>query len=124
MPRTRQQSLRKNRHGCTRTARRRSTGGFRVAAERRKPITTAEEQRIFIGVYPAGIVFADRKHEVNGDYKDLAFLPYDTLILDIRNDCPAELVEEIKTTAAIYQARRGKQFRISSCGQTVTLGTA
>jgi hypothetical protein len=69
-------------------------------------------------------VFADRKHEVNGDYKDLAFLPYDTLILDIRNDCPAELVEEIKTTAAIYQARRGKQFRISSCGQTVTLGTA
>jgi hypothetical protein len=75
-------------------------------------------------VYPAGIVFADRKNEVNGDYKTLAFLPYSTLILEIRKDCPSELVEEIKSTAATYQARRGEQFRISTCGQTVTLGAA
>jgi hypothetical protein len=78
--------------------------------------------RIFAGVYPCGIVYADRKKEVAGDYKRLAFLDYATLTLDVEKDAPADLVSEIRVDAALIQARRGEQFQISSCNQTVTLG--
>jgi len=74
-------------------------------------------------VRPCGIEFSDRHNEEHGDYKPLAFLPFDTLVLDVRKDCPVDLVAEIKSTAAIYQARSGEQFQISTCGQTVLLGS-
>jgi hypothetical protein len=81
------------------------------------------QDRIFIGVFPGGIVYADRHVEEQRDYKKLAFLPYDTLELDIQADCPAELISEIVHSAAKIQAKRGEEFPISSSGgQSVLLG--
>jgi len=77
--------------------------------------------RLFIGSYPAGIVYADRYTSKGGDYKRLAFLPYHTLKLEIEADCPADLAERIKTDAASY--KEGDTHQVSSCGQTITLGS-
>ena len=63
-------------------------------------------QRIFIGCYPEGIVYADRTVEVDGDYARLAFLPYSTLELEFSGTCPIELKQEILDSAARIQARR------------------
>ena len=79
--------------------------------------------RIFRGVYPAGIVYADRTRERHGDYPRLAFLPFQSLELEIEPDCPDALRAEIIADAAILQARRGEEFVTSACGQTVRLGT-
>lgn len=79
-------------------------------------------ESIFAGVYPAGIVYADRKREEHGDYKRLAFLPFGSLILEIAHDCPANLWVEIEADAAKIIARRGEEYQISTCGQTVLLG--
>jgi hypothetical protein len=79
-------------------------------------------QRLFMGVYPCGIVYADRKREVAGDYKRLAFLDYATLTLEIGRDCPNDLAGEIRKDASAIQARRGEQFQLSTSGQTITLG--
>ena len=78
--------------------------------------------RLFSGIYPCGIVYADRHREVNGDYKRAGFLSYATLELKIEEDCPAELAEEIRKDAAVLQAKRGQEYEISTCGQTVILG--
>lgn len=78
--------------------------------------------RLFIGVFPTGISFADRSVEVHGDYKRLAFLPFSTLALEIAQDCPADLRAEIDAYAATIQARRGQPFTVSTSGQTVVLG--
>ena len=77
-------------------------------------------QRLFIGVRPAGISYADTQTEEHGDYKKLAFLPYDTLKLEIYAGCPADLAEEIKQNASLY--RTGQVFQVSASGQTVVLG--
>ena len=79
--------------------------------------------RIFAGIYPEGIVYADRKREVAGDYKRLAFLSYGTLALDVERDCPTALRADIVADAATIQARKGESFEVSSSGQTVTLGS-
>ena len=79
-------------------------------------------ERIFSGIYPCGIVYADRTVEEAGDYKRLAFLPYSSLELEIKADCPPELAELIRANAATIQARRGQEFQVSACNQTVTLG--
>ncbi len=79
-------------------------------------------QRIFIGCYPEGIVYADRTVEEHGDYARLAFLPYDTLELEFSPTCPLQLKQEIRDSAAHLQAHRGEPYSISSCGQTVILG--
>ena len=78
--------------------------------------------RLFIGVYPTGLVYADRAVEVHGDYKRLAFLPYRELVLKVEPDCPAELRAMIEADAATVIARRGERFDTSACGQHVTLG--
>lgn len=78
--------------------------------------------RLFIGVYPEGIVYADRATDVHGDYRRLAFLPYGKLALDVTPDCPAELRAMIEADAATVIARRGERFEISACGQYVILG--
>lgn len=80
--------------------------------------------RLFIGVFPAGISYADRHREEHGDYAKLAFLPYDTLELKVYERCPADLRTEIETHAATIQSRRGQRFQVSSCNQTVMLGSA
>lgn len=78
--------------------------------------------RLFIGIYPMGIVYADREVEVLGDYKRLAFLSYRTLDLELKPDCPAELRGHIENHAEAIQARRGQQYEVSTSGQTVLLG--
>ncbi len=86
--------------------------------------TNEVRERLFSGIYPCGIVYADRKVEVAGDYKRLGFLSYATLKLDLATDCPADLRESIICDAAAIQAREGQRFRISSCDQFVMLGRA
>jgi CO dehydrogenase/acetyl-CoA synthase beta subunit len=80
------------------------------------------QERIFVGVFPAGIVYADRFVEIHGDFKRLAFLPYNTLKLAIEKACPRELRVQIEASAANIQAMRGQQYQISTTGQTVLLG--
>lgn len=99
-----------------------------VKAHRPHLVTTAAERnpegdRLFIGVFPCGLVYADRHREKHGDYAKLAFLPYDTLQLQVEKDCPPDLRVRIEEDAASMLARRGQAFPISTSGQTVMLGT-
>ena len=79
-------------------------------------------ENIFVGLYPAGIVYADRQQEVNRDYKRLAFLPYGTLELQLKDDCPDHLARDIASHAASIQMRRGLHLQTSQCGSSVLLG--
>jgi hypothetical protein len=81
-----------------------------------------EADQVFIGVYPCGLVYADRCHLLAGDYKRLAFLPYKELTLDLEKDCPPELIPHIQAHAATIIAQRGQEFQISTSGQTIILG--
>ena len=94
----------------------------KVAVERQRSTASAKE-RLFIGIMPTGISYADRSREVDGDYASCAFLPFDTLVLDVSPKCPEELRGPIKADAATIIARRGEQFKISSSDQTVVLGS-
>jgi hypothetical protein len=78
---------------------------------------------LFIGVYPTGIAYADRTREVDNDYARLAFLPFKSLEIEWRGTCPLELHARITAHAAAMQARRGEEFEVSTCGQTVKLGS-
>lgn len=80
-------------------------------------------QRLFIGTYPAGIVYSDREKEVHGDYKRLAFLPYDTLKLEVERGCPGELEVEIVNHARTIQCQVGQHYRTSETGSEVLLGS-
>lgn len=80
-------------------------------------------ERIFSGVYPTGIVWADRYTEKNGDYKRLAYLNFGTLILEIENDCPNNLILSIESDAKEIQDKKGQEYQISTSGQTITLGS-
>lgn len=80
------------------------------------------EERLFIGLYPAGIVYADRGATENGDYRRCGFLPYDTLVLEVTK-WAGSLRQEIEAHAETIQRRRGEAFEVSSCGQTVRLGS-
>jgi hypothetical protein len=82
----------------------------------------AEDDRLFIGVFPCGISYADRKVEEHGDYKRLAFLSYSRLELEWFKGCPESLRGQIIADAAKIQARRGEDFQISTVGQTIRLG--
>lgn len=77
--------------------------------------------RVFIGVFPGGISFADRDREKDGDYARLAFLEYGSLTLKIERTCPDYLRNYICDRAAEY--RVGDRLEISTCGQTVLLGS-
>lgn len=81
------------------------------------------KKRLFAGVYPCGIVYADRSREECGDYKRLGFLSFATLELELRPDCPMELRRLIRDDAAGIQARRGELYPISTTGQTALLGS-
>jgi len=80
------------------------------------------EERLWSGLFPAGIVYCDRTQERHGDFRKLAFLSYRTLELELEKDCPRDMAEAIKLDAAKIQARRGELFQVSACGQTVRLG--
>ena len=88
-----------------------------------QPSGASADERLFVGVMPTGIVYADRSREVDGDYARCAFLPFDTLALDVSPKCPEELRGPIRADAATIIARRGEKFAISASGQTVVLGS-
>jgi hypothetical protein len=77
-------------------------------------------ERLFSGIYPAAIVYADRSRERAGDYARCAVLPYRTLRIEFERDCPRELRALIEADAARYKA--GETLQVSTCGQTVRLG--
>jgi len=91
--------------------------------QRSKDSDVSVDERLFIGVTPTGIVYADRSREIDGDYARCAFLPFDTLALDVSPKCPEELRGPIRADAATIIARRGEKFAISSSDQTVVLGS-
>lgn len=87
----------------------------------RKKLTPTE--RLFCGVFPGGLVYADRGREKNGDWANLAFMPFSTLEVKIQADCPKALIPLIQDSVRGMQARRGEEFPISTCGQSIILGS-
>ena len=81
-----------------------------------------EPDRLFIGVYCTGIVYADRKIEESGDYRRVGFLPYDTLVFQPHKIADKGLLAEAMQHAATIQAKRGEKFQVSTVGQYVILG--
>lgn len=81
-----------------------------------------DKDPLFIGCFATGIGYADRTREVNGDYKHLAFLSFATLKLEEEPGIRPDLADRIRKHAATIQARRGEQYVVSGCGQTVLLG--
>lgn len=82
-------------------------------------------KRLFIGVFPTGISYADRGRAKDGDYLPLAFLPYKSLEVEWRQrvKMPPELREEIEADVLRMQLRRGEMFKLSSHGgPSVKLG--
>ncbi len=78
--------------------------------------------RLFMGVYPTGIVYADKSREKDGDYARCAFLSFSTLELQWEKDCPGDLRAEIERDAARIQSMRGQPYPIDASGHTVILG--
>ena len=88
-----------------------------------RPFARNPSPRLFAGIYPSGVIYADRYEDVDGDYKRIAFLPFSTLQLEWAPGVhPPELVEEVTADAAKIIARRGEDFEVSASGQTVKLG--
>jgi hypothetical protein len=76
-------------------------------------------KHLFAGIYPTGIVYADKTKEEHGDYKKIAFLPFDTLklnIFDKNSVCLPEIIEDVK------QYHIGQELQISQSGQKIILG--
>lgn len=69
--------------------------------------------RIFCGCYPTGFVFADRKVEKNGDYKRLAYINYGTLKLEMEDDVPNHLANDIRAIHEDMLARVGEPYQIA-----------
>lgn len=82
----------------------------------------ALDARLFVGVYPCALVYADKGRKVAGDYARLATLIYATLALEFAPDCPAYWRPIIEADAKRVQARRGENFSVSASGQFVRLG--
>jgi len=72
---------------------------------------------LFIGVYPSGIQYADKRTGRN-----LAFLSFHTLELRFEADCPEGWQAIIRADASCIQARKGEEYVVSASGQTVLLG--
>lgn len=89
---------------------------------------TTTNERLFIGCYPTGLVYADRKREKDGDYVRLAYLNYGTLVLEFdkgiligyRKIDPV-LIREVERHALYMQSLRGQKFAIAG-NATVILG--
>jgi len=85
-------------------------------------IAQRQRDRLFIGVFPGGISYCDTMREENHDYKKLAFLPFHSLKLEWRGECPEALRREIELSANEIIAQRGQPFVVSGSGQTIILG--
>lgn len=84
--------------------------------------TEPDCDRLFIGIYPAGIVYADRKIEEYGDYRRVGFIPYDTLVFQPNKLADKGLLVQAMQHAMTIQARKGERFQVSTVGQYVVLG--
>jgi hypothetical protein len=90
---------------------------------------TAQE-RLFIGITPTGIKYADREVEDQGDYKVVAFLPFDTLKAELRTQdkayiasLPPAFKARVNEDVKAMRAKAGQEFAIDASGHTVRLGT-
>ena len=88
------------------------------------PTRSSPSPRLFIGIYPTGIVYADRHVIEDGDYRTLAKLDFSHLRLWIAANVPDELLDVIRADAHPIMHRRGQPYPLSSSGQTITLGYA
>jgi hypothetical protein len=80
-------------------------------------------QRLFMGITPTGISYADRQRERDGDYMKVAFLPFTSLRLQWEpGNHPPELIQAIREDSDRIIAMRGQPYEVSSSGQTVILG--
>jgi len=84
---------------------------------KRTPVDT--KARLFIGVFPGGIAYADRGREVHGDYKQLAFRSFRTGALEFYPGSKA-FEEAIKAHSDGIKA--GDVVDISASGQTTVMG--
>jgi len=82
-----------------------------------------EVGRFLIGVILAGISFVNRQPDQQGIYWRLAFLPFDTLTLEVSPGCPVALLAEIEADAATNIAGYGEYFELLTSGQYVDLGS-
>ena len=78
---------------------------------------------LFIGHYPTGFVYANKRKEVSGDYKRVAYLNYDTLVLELEKDCPADLKALVEAHHKDVQKLRHTVYRIAG-NMTTVLGRA
>lgn len=76
---------------------------------------------LFIGCFPTGLSYADKRREDRGDYKCVAFLPFNTLSLEVF-DKRSDLLPAIEAHAAGMAAKRGEEYPVTTSGQTITLG--
>jgi hypothetical protein len=92
-----------------------------LLGRRGRSANPSSAKHLFVGIMPGGISYADKRSEEDGDYKKVAFLPYDTLDLRVY-DSKNSLLPIVKSHAKTIIDQRGKTFEISAAGQTVTLG--
>lgn len=69
--------------------------------------------RLFVGCYPTGWVFADKRREVQNDYARCGYQSYKTLDLKLEPDCPPDLRVEIEAIAERHRARRGQRYSVA-----------
>lgn len=69
---------------------------------------------LFIGVYPGGLVYADRGREEHGDYARVAFLDYGTLTLRTEPGACPVLTAEARNHADRIRAQCGQLFALSA----------
>ncbi len=81
----------------------------------------AGQDPLFIGCFPTGLSYADKRREVGGDWLRVAFLPFNILALEVFDE-GSDLLPAIKADAAIMAAMKGKEYQVSTSGQTVLLG--
>jgi hypothetical protein len=85
------------------------------------PLQYMGENRLFIGCFPCGLVYADRAIEEHGDYRRVGFLSYKTLVFEPGKKVNQRLLAEAIKHAASIQAMRGEEFWIAG-NQNVILG--
>lgn len=93
----------------------------KAQAERKEMKAGPLDERLFAGVYPAGLVMCDKAVKKNNDYRDLGILFWSTLVFRPERDCPGYWLKFLQARAAVDQLRIGEPFNWSSC-QTGTLG--
>lgn len=96
-----------------------------VKEPRAKPIKEKYEtpqKALFMGVFPTGIYYADRRNQRSGDYKTVGFIHFDDLEGEIYSDCPVDLRPLIEEDMKKLQAMQGQEYQVSGSGQMITLG--